>query len=64
MDDGGDAADELGAHVRQEGHGSDHEGVQTHVADHVFFVLLCLKLAALEARKLGVFRNQNELEKH
>jgi len=46
VDDGGDAADEFGAHVGEDGRGRDHEGVQTHVAEHLLAPLLRLRLAA------------------
>lgn len=63
VDDGGDAADEFGAHLSQRRHRCDHEGVQTHVPDHLLTPLLRLRLVSLETRKLGVLGDQNQLIK-
>lgn len=62
MDDGGDAADELGAHLGQRRHGRHHERVLAHVADHLVAPLLRLGLLPLEARQLCVLRDQDQLE--
>lgn len=61
MNDGGNTADEFGAHLSQGGHRRHHEGIHTHVANHLLPPLLCLRLVALETRKLSVFGNQNQL---
>lgn len=61
VDDGRNAADELGAHLGQRRHRRHHEGVQAHVANHLLPSLLRLRLPTLEARQLGVFWDQNQL---
>lgn len=61
MDDGGNAADEFGAHLGQGGHRRHQEGIHTHVTKHLFPPLLCLGLVTLETRKLRVFRDENQL---
>lgn len=61
MDDGGDAAEESGAHLRQSRHGCHQEGIHTHVPQHVLTPLLCLDIVALETRQLRVFGNENQL---
>ena len=62
MDDGRDAADEFRAHLCQGGHGRDHEGIHTHVADHLVTSLLRLRLIALQTRELGVLGDQDQLK--
>lgn len=61
MDDGRDAADELGAHLGQRRHGRHHEGVLAHVADHLVAPLLRLRLLPLEALQLCILRDQDQL---
>ena len=61
MNNGGNTADEFGAHLSQGRHRCDHEGIQTHVANHLLPTLLGLWLITLETRKLSVFGNQNQL---
>lgn len=61
MEDGGDAADEGGAHLCQSGHRGHQEGIQTHVAHHILTPLLCLRCVAMETRELRVFGNENQL---
>lgn len=62
MDQGGNAADQLGAHLRQRRHRRHHEGIQTHVANHLVPPLLCLRLVALETRKLSEFGDEDQLQ--
>lgn len=61
MEDGGDAADEGGAHLSQGGCGRHQEGIQTHVVFHLLTPPLCLRLVAVETRELRVFGNENQL---
>lgn len=61
VDDGGDAAEESGAHLRQSRHGCHQEGVHTHVPQHVLTPPLRLGVVALETRQLRVFGNENQL---
>lgn len=60
MQDGRDAADELGAHLCQHGHGHGHEGVQTHVAHHLITALLRRGVVTLETRQLRVLGDQHQ----
>lgn len=60
MDEGGDAADQRGAHLRQSGRRCHQEGVQTHVTNHFLTPLLRLRLVAMETRELRVFGNEDQ----
>lgn len=59
MQDGRDAADELGAHLCQHGHGHGHEGVQTHVAHHLITALLRRRVVTLETKQLRVLGDRS-----
>lgn len=61
MYDGGNAADEFGAHLSQDGHRRDHKRIQAHVANHLLPMVLCLWVITLETRKLSVFGDENQL---
>lgn len=61
MYDGGNTADEFGAHLCQSRHWCDQEGIQTHVMNHFLTSLLCLRLVTMETWKLRVFGNENQL---
>lgn len=63
VNDGGNTADEFGAHLGQGRHRRHHEGIQTHVSNHLIPPLLCLRLVTLETRKLSVFGDQDQLSR-
>lgn len=60
VNNGRNTADKFGAHLCQSGHWCDHEGVHTHVANHLLPMLLGFWLRTLETRKLGVLGDQNQ----
>lgn len=61
MEDGGDAADQGGAHLSQSRRRRHQEGIQTYVVSHLLTSLLRRRLVAMETRELRVFGNENQL---